>query len=170
MPIAYAIGIFLDKNTDISHNIQKGVDITDYRKYVKNRAEKSNIVLDCIWAFVVGGAICCFGQWLRQLYSTLNVSEENVKTLVPVTLIFIAVLITGMGVFDRIAKHAGAGTLVPITGFANAVASPAIDNKSEGYVSGVGSKMFVVAGPVIVYGTATSVVCGAVEELIKWIF
>ena len=126
--------------------------------------------MDCTCAFVVGGAICCIGQGLGDLYKMLGASEENVKTLIPVTLVFIAVMLTGIGVFDRIAKHACAGTLVPITGFANAVASPAIDNKSEGYVAGVGAKMFVVAGPVIVYGTAASVVCGAIEVILKWIF
>lgn len=126
--------------------------------------------MDCTYAFIVGGAICCIGQGLGDLYKMLGASEENVKTLIPVTLVFIAVMLTGIGVFDRIAKHAGAGTLVPITGFANAVASPAIDNKSEGYVAGVGAKMFVVAGPVIVYGTAASVVCGAIEVILKWIF
>ena len=148
---------------------KKELIFTDYKKYAERRAKKSNIFVDCMWAFVVGGAICCLGQWLKALYESVDLSEQNVKTLVPVTLILVAVLLTGLGIFDRIAKHAGAGTLVPITGFANAVASPAIDNKSEGYISGVGSKMFVVAGPVIVYGTATSVVCGVVEEVVKWI-
>lgn len=144
-------------------------DNKTYKKYADKRAKKSDIIKDCIWAFAVGGAICCIGQGLGDLYTLLGVGEDTVKILIPVSLVFIAVLLTGIGVFDRIAKHAGAGTLVPITGFANAVASPAIDNKSEGYVMGVGAKMFVVAGPVIVYGTAASVVCGFIEVVVKWI-
>ncbi len=145
-------------------------DKKSYKAYAEGRAVKSNTLKDCIWAFFVGGAVCCIGEGLGDLYKALGAGEETVKTLIPVSLIFIAVLLTGIGVFDRIAKHAGAGTLVPITGFANAVASPAIDDKSEGYVSGVGAKMFVVAGPVIVYGTTASVVCGIIEVIIKWIF
>ncbi|MBE6687860.1 MAG: stage V sporulation protein AC [Ruminococcaceae bacterium] len=149
----------------------KGVICTDkkaYKSYTDKRARKSNLFKDCVWAFAVGGLICCIGQGIGDLYKYLGADEENVKTLIPVTLVFIAVILTGTGVFDKIAKHAGAGTLVPITGFANAVASPAIDNKSEGYVMGVGAKMFVVAGPVIVYGTVTSVICGLIEVIVKW--
>lgn len=144
------------------------MDNKTYKTYADKRAQKSNVVLDCIWAFTIGGLICCIGQALGDLYKMMGASQETVKTLIPVSLVFIAVLLTGIGVFDRISKHAGAGTLVPITGFANAVASPAIDNKSEGYVMGVGAKMFVVAGPVIVYGTTASVICGIIEVIVKW--
>ena len=115
---------------------------------------------DCACAFLVGGLISALAEALTRGYGLLNISEENVKTLVPVTLIFFAALLTGLGVFDDIAKFAGAGTLVPITGFANAVASPAIDTKSEGLVMGVGAQMFTIAGPVIVYGVLTSVSYG----------
>ena len=136
------------------------LDANEYQKYVKERAPKSPVVKDCVCAFLVGGLICALAEALTYGYGLMNISEENVKTLVPVTLIFLAALLTGLGVFDDIAKFAGAGTLVPITGFANAVASPAIDTKSEGLVMGVGAQMFTIAGPVIVYGVLTSVSYG----------
>ena len=136
------------------------MDNQTYQKFVKARAPKSPLLMDCLRAFWVGGLICAFAQALLEGFLALNMTEENAKTLVPVTLIFIAALLTGLGVFDDIAKFAGAGTLVPITGFANAVASPAIDDKSEGLVMGVGAQMFTIAGPVIVYGILTSVLYG----------
>ncbi|MBQ9941004.1 MAG: stage V sporulation protein AC [Clostridia bacterium] len=142
----------------------------NYKEYVDARAKKSNILKDCTLAFLVGGIICCLGKCMGDMYKALGVSEEIVKILVPVSLVLISVILTGVGIFDKIAKQAGAGTLVPITGFANAVASPAIDNKSEGFVMGVGAKMFVVAGPVIVYGTTASVICGTIEVVVKWLF
>ena len=138
------------------------MDASSYKKFAKAHAPKSPLVKDCLRAFWVGGLICACAEALFHGYLVLHISEENVKTLVPVTLIFLAGLLTGLGVFDDIAKFAGAGTLVPITGFANAVASPAIDNKSEGFVMGVGAQMFTVAGPVIVYGVLTSVIYGVI--------
>ena len=141
------------------------MDASSYKKFAKAHAPKSPLLKDCLRAFLVGGLICAFAEALFHGYLALHISEENVKTLVPVTLIFLAALLTGFGVFDDIAKFAGAGTLVPITGFANAVASPAIDNKSEGLVMGVGAQMFTVAGPVIVYGVLTSVIYGAIYWL-----
>ena len=138
------------------------MDTNAYQEFAKAHAPKSPLFKDCLCAFLVGGGICAFAEALSRGYLALQISEENVKTLVPVTLIFLASLLTGFGVFDDIAKFAGAGTLVPITGFANAVASPAIDNKSEGLVLGVGAQMFTVAGPVIVYGVLTSVIYGVV--------
>ena len=136
-----------------------------YQKYADRTAKKSPIFLDCIKAFVVGGLICAFAEWLKGFYIKISVEEETAKVLVPVTLIFLAALFTGLGVFDKLAKHAGAGTLVPITGFANAVVSPALDTKAEGWVLGVGTKIFTIAGPVIAYGTVASVVYG----IIYWI-
>ena len=136
-----------------------------YQNYADRTAKKSPLLLDCIKAFVVGGLICTFAEYLYNVYLWLKISEDTVKILVPVTLIFLAALFTGLGIFDKLAKHAGAGTLVPITGFANAVVSPALDTKAEGYILGVGAKMFTIAGPVIVYGTVASVVYG----LIYWI-
>lgn len=136
------------------------MDNQTYGKFVKARAPKSPVFMDCIRAFLVGGLICAFAESLSQGFLALHLTEENAKALVPVTLIFLATLFTGLGIFDDIAKFAGAGTLVPITGFANAVASPAIDDKSEGLVMGVGAQMFTIAGPVIVYGILTSVLYG----------
>lgn len=164
--------MILNNKSQIRQNIIEVIftDKNKYKEYAEAKAKKSNILKDCTLAFLVGGTVCCVGQAIGDIYKWLGVSEENVKTLIPVTLILIAVILTGMGVFDRIARLAGAGTLVPITGFANAVASPAIDNKSEGLVTGVGAKMFIVAGPVIVYGTTASVICGLIEEIIKWVF
>lgn len=137
----------------------------NYKKYAEQRAEKSNLVLDCVKAFAVGGAICTLGQALLNLYRTLGINEDTSKMLVPVSLIFLAALFTGLGLFDKLAKHAGAGTLVPITGFANAVVSPAIDTKAEGWVLGVGAKIFTIAGPVILYGITS----GAFYGVVYWV-
>lgn len=134
----------------------------DYKKYVDSKATKSKLFLDCVNAFWTGGLICTIGQGLYTLYTPLGLGVKNTSGLVSVTLVFIAILLTGFNIFDNIAKLAGAGTLVPITGFANAVASPAIDCKAEGFVLGVGAKMFTIAGPVILYGTVASVIYGVV--------
>ena len=131
-----------------------------YQKFVKARAPKSPLFKDSLHAFLVGGLICAVAEALLKGFLALKMTEENAKALVPVTLIFLATFLTGLGIFDDIAKFAGAGTLVPITGFANAVAAPAIDDKSEGLVMGVGAQMFTIAGPVIVYGILTSVLYG----------
>ncbi len=141
------------------------MDSETYKKFTKSHAPKSPLLKDTLRSFWVGGLICAFAECLLRLYKIWNISEENAKTLVPVTLIFLAALLTGLGIFDDIAKYAGAGTLVPITGFANAMASPAIDDKSEGLVMGVGAQMFTIAGPVIVYGVLSSVIYGAVYWL-----
>ncbi len=133
-----------------------------FRAYADRHAPSSALGKDCVGAFVGGGVICCIGQALSDAAKGLGVSPENVKTVVPVGLIFLSCLLTALGVYDKIAKFAKAGTLVPITGFANAVCSCAVDAKSEGYVLGVGAKMFTIAGPVIVYGSIASVVWGAV--------
>ena len=117
-------------------------------------------------AFIVGGVICVFGELLMKLYAYLGAGQQQVKMLVPVTLIFITALLTSLQIFDDIGKKAGAGTLVPITGFANAVASAAIEFKTEGFILGVGAKMFTIAGPVIVYGVSASVIYG----VIYWVF
>ena len=133
----------------------------EYADYVKRRAPKSPILKDCLWAFFVGGGICCAAEGLGTLYrSVLELPREDAGTLTSATLVFVAILLTGIGVFDDIAKRAGAGTLVPITGFANAVASPAIDSKSEGLVLGLGAKIFTVAGPVLLYGTLAGAIYG----------
>ena len=139
------------------------IDKKTYKKYATAHAPKSPIVKDCVWAFLVGGAICCSAEGLNHLYGNLfSLMKEDAGTLTSVTLIFVAILLTGIGWFDSVAKRAGAGTLVPITGFANAVASPAIDSKSEGLVLGVGAKIFTVAGPVLLYGTVAGALYGVI--------
>lgn len=142
----------------------------EYTEYIEKRAKKSPILKNCLFAFLFGGGICTLGQGFFQLYTHLGLEESDARTLVAITLIFIASLLTGLGVFDNIAKVAGAGTLVPITGFSNAVASQAIDTKSEGYVLGVGAKIFTIAGPVILYGTFTGVVYGVIYYFVTLIW
>ena len=129
---------------------------------VEAASKPSPIVKDTVRAFLVGGGICVLGQLLLTAYLPLFEDEQSAKTLVSITLIFAAAVLSGFGVFDKIAKFSGAGTLVPITGFANSVVSPAIEYKTEGFVLGVGANMFKIAGPVIVYGTVASVVYGIV--------
>jgi len=138
-----------------------------YKDYAEERAKKSNILTDCIRAFIVGGAICTLGQLFHDFYVQMGLTEKESGTLVSVTLIFLTALLTGLGVFDNIAKVGGAGTLVPITGFANSVVSPAIDNKAEGMILGLGAKIFIIAGPVILYGTLASVVYGVIYWLMQ---
>ena len=128
----------------------------------KNASPNSPVVADCLKAFLVGGFLCTLGEVMFQLVQRAGLSEQNARLTVSVSLIFLAVVLTGLQVFDNIAKHAGAGTLVPITGFANSVVAPAIEFKAEGFVLGVGAKMFTIAGPVIVYGTVASVVYGVI--------
>lgn len=136
----------------------------NYKKLADARAKKSPVAKNCVRAFLVGGAICCLAEGLKQLFMLAGAEKDDAGTIASVVLVFIASLLTGLGVFDRIAKFAGAGTLVPITGFANAVVSPAIDSKSEGLVLGLGAKIFTVAGPVLLYGTLS----GAVYGVIYW--
>lgn len=137
----------------------------EYQKLVDEMSPRSPILKNCIWAFVSGGAICLLGQVLRNLYEGWGLETEQAGTLMSVTLVFLSALFTGLSLYDDLAKHAGAGTLVPITGFANAVCAPAVEFKTEGFVLGTAAKMFTIAGPVIVYGIAASVVYG----LIYWI-
>ena len=134
----------------------------EYDIIVKRNSPKSKTYVNCIKAFAVGGGICALGQGLLELFRLWGVAEDDAKTLVSVSLIFLGVLLTALGVYDKLAKHAGAGTLVPITGFANAVSSPAIEFKTEGFVTGLGAKMFIIAGPVIVYGVSAAIVYGAI--------
>ncbi len=139
---------------------------TPYARYAKARAATSPLLSDCIKAFFFGGALCTLGQLLRNLYSYLGVPEGRLSTLASCSLILLSAVLTALGVFDKIAKHAGAGTLVPITGFANAVVSPSIDSKAEGFVLGAAAKMFTIAGPVIVFGTLAGVIYGVVYWLV----
>lgn len=134
----------------------------EYDKIVKKNSPKSKCFVNGLKAFLIGGAICSVGQGLINLYGAIGIEEQQAKTLTSVTLVFLGILLTAIGVYDKIAKHAGAGTLVPITGFANAVSAPAIEFKTEGFITGVGAKMFIIAGPVIVYGVSASIIYGIV--------
>ena len=137
-----------------------------YARFADAHAPRSPILKNCLFAFLIGGSICTLGQLLRDVFQNIcSFDEETAGTLTSASLIFVAVILTALGIFDNIAKHAGAGTLVPITGFANAVVSPAIDSHAEGLVLGVGAKIFTVAGPVLLYGT----LAGAIYGVIYWI-
>ena len=137
-------------------------DRKNYRKFADAHAKKSPILKNCIRAFVSGGLICTVSQGLTLLYSALGAKADSASLFASVSLILAAAVLTGLGLFERIAKVAGAGTLVPITGFANAVVSPAIDNKSEGLILGVGAKIFTVAGPVILYAVLSGTAFGVI--------
>ena len=134
----------------------------EYADYVKAKMPKSPLGKDLIKAFLIGGAICCVGQGLLDLYTALGAEETAASSWVCITLVFLSAFFTGIGVYDRLAKHGGAGTLVPITGFANAVASPALEFRTEGLITGLAAKIFSVAGPVITYGILASVVYGVI--------
>lgn len=137
----------------------------EYGKLVEDMAPKSPIWKDCLFAFVIGGAICTLGQLIMNGYMALGADKDTAGTAMSMTLVALSALFTGLSLYDNLAKFAGAGTLVPITGFANAVAAPAVEFKTEGFILGVGAKMFTIAGPVIVYGVSASVIYG----LIYWI-
>ncbi len=134
----------------------------DYKKLADSLAPKSKTPVNCLKAFAVGGGICVLGQALKTMYLSLGLGEDPAALLCSVTLIFLSALLTGLGLYDDLAKHGGAGTLVPITGFANAVAAPAVEFKTEGWVTGLAVKLFTIAGPVIVYGTLASVLYGVI--------
>ena len=136
-----------------------------YKKYADAHAPKSRVVRDSLMAFLIGGLICAVAEALNHLWSALGMSSDDGGLLTSVVLIFTAAVLTAFGVFDDIAKVAGAGTLVPITGFANSVVSPAMEYRSEGLVTGMAAKMFTIAGPVIVYGTVASVLYGVIYWL-----
>ena len=138
----------------------------EYKKLADRLGPKSDTPRNCLKAFVIGGGICVLGQGLKALWLALGAGEEPAGLLCSVSLIALSALLTGLGLYDDLAKHGGAGTLVPITGFANAVAAPAIEFKTEGWVTGLAVKMFTIAGPVIVYGTLAAGVYG----LLCWIF
>ncbi len=133
-----------------------------YKELVHKTTPKSPIIKNCIKAFIFGGSICCFGELLKTLYGLTSLDENEIKLAVSGTLIVITAILTGSGIFDKIAKHAGAGTAVPITGFANSMVSSAIEFKTEGFILGTGAKIFTLAGPVIVYGTIASVIYGVI--------
>ena len=132
-----------------------------YNEYVKQKTPNSNIVANCAKAFVIGGIICVIGQLIMSFFmSKVKLDKESAGTATSIIMIFLGALLTGLDIYPKIAKHAGAGTIVPITGFANSVVSPALEAKTEGLVLGVGAKIFTIAGPVILYGTLASMIAG----------
>ncbi len=134
----------------------------EYSRLADRLAPKSKTPKNCLLAFAVGGMICMLGQGLRNLYEGFGLPDESCGTLTSVSLIFLASLLTGLSLYDDLAKHAGAGTLIPITGFSNAITAPAVEFKTEGLVTGLAVKMFTIAGPVLVYGISASVVLGVI--------
>jgi len=138
-----------------------------YSEMVKQASPNSPIFMDCIKAFISGGIICTIGQQLLNLYTGMDISEKDAAVWVSITLIGLSALLTALGIYEKLGKFCGAGTIVPITGFANSVVSPAVEFKKEGMVFGMAAKMFIVAGPVIVYGTLTSMLVGFVYYFVK---
>lgn len=143
------------------------VSKNEYDKMAKAASPDSPIILNCLKAFLFGGAICCFGEFLFYLYGLTDLNNDQIKILVPMTIIVITAIITAFGVFDNIARHAGAGTIVPITGFANSVVCSAMEFKNQGKVMGVGANIFSIAGPVILFGTAAATVYGIIYWLVE---
>ena len=138
----------------------------EYEKLVDRMSPRSPMGMDCVKAFVIGGLICALGQVFINCYTAWGMGKDDASTAASMTLVALSALLTGLSFYDDIAKHAGSGTLVPITGFANSIAAPAVEFRTEGFILGVGAKMFTIAGPVIVYGLSASVVYG----LIYWIY
>ena len=139
----------------------------EYSKMVERASPNSKMWLNILKAFLIGGIICLIGQGIFELFKAVGVNEDDVGTCVSASLVFFSAVLTGTGLYPKIAKHGGAGTLVPITGFANAVVSPAVEFKTEGFILGVGAKIFTIAGPVILYGTVASVVYGVIYWAMK---
>lgn len=138
-----------------------------YSEMVKQASPNSPVFMDCVKAFVSGGIICTIGQLLLNFYTGMDISEKDAALWVSITLIGLSALLTALGIYEKLGKFCGAGTIVPITGFANSVVSPAIEFKKEGMVFGMAAKMFIVAGPVIVYGTLTSMLVGFIYYFVK---
>ena len=139
----------------------------EYKRYAEKRAPRSQTRGDLVRAFLYGGALCCLGQFFLELYGSFGLDAETAGTACSITMIFFGAALTAAGVYDELAKRAGAGTLVPITGFANSVAAPALEFKTEGFITGTAAKMFVIAGPVIVYGASAGVVYGLLLLLFR---
>lgn len=140
----------------------KDISAKDYQKLSDKMAKKSPIVKDCLYSFIIGGAICALGESLSQLYKGFGMEEKTASSLVAISLILLSAILTALGVYDKIAKYGGAGTLVPITGFANSIVSPAMEFVPEGWILGVGVKIFSIAGPVLAYGGLTSFISGII--------
>ena len=147
--------------------MQKILTKQEYQKYVDKKSPDSKLFRNLIRAFVVGGLICSIGQFFFNIYKSRGLDPDVSSSLTVMSMIFLGALFTGLNVYDELGRYAGAGSIVPITGFANSIVSPAMEYKSEGYVLGVGSKMFLIAGPVIVYGVSVSVIVGFIHYLLK---
>ncbi len=147
-----------------------GMNNEEYNKYVEAKATKSNILKNCLMAFLIGGAICVLGQFITNIGINNGLDKKAASCITSICLIFIAAFLTAIRVFHKIGKVAGAGTIVPITGFSNSIVSPAIEYKSEGLMLGIGANMFKVAGPVLVYGIGSSVIVGLIYWLVKYVF
>lgn len=139
----------------------------DYYEYVKKKMPKPNYLKNCIWAFVVGGLISVVGQFITNYFKSNGLDKKAVAAATAIVLVFLGAFFTGLGLYDRLGKKAGAGSIVPITGFANSIVSPAMEFKREGFVLGVASKMFIIAGPVLVYGYGSSILVGIIYLLLK---
>lgn len=135
---------------------------SEYDSLLKQKSPNSPLLKNMVWAFIIGGLICTVGQAVSNLWKAAGMDEANAAAATSITMIFLGALLTGLGWYDKLAKHAGAGTIVPITGFANAIVAPAMEFKSEGLVLGLAAKMFVIAGPVLVYGITASVAYGLI--------
>lgn len=138
----------------------------EYTRMVQKASPHSRLVKNCRWAFVVGGSICVVGEILYEFYVNMNFINSDARLMASITLVGLSALFTALGWYGRLAKKAGAGTLVPITGFANAVVSPAMEFRAEGFITGVGAKMFIIAGPVIVYGVLAAMVYGIILHFV----
>ncbi|WP_427339041.1 stage V sporulation protein AC [Caloranaerobacter sp. DY30410] len=139
----------------------------DYNKYVQEKIPKPTFLKNSLWAFFIGGLICTFGQFVINFYKNMGLDKERVSTATAITLVFLGAFFTGLGWYDKLGKRAGAGSIVPITGFANSIVSPAMEFKREGFIFGVAARMFTIAGPVLVYGYGSSVIVGLIYYLIK---
>lgn len=144
------------------------MDKKEYGDYVRKISKKSPILKNCFLAFIFGGGICCIGQFILNFFILLGLDKNNASMATSITLVFLGAFLTGANVYPKLAKYAGAGTIVPITGFANSVTAPALEANTEGLVLGVGTKIFTIAGPVILYGTLASFFCGIVYYILEF--
>jgi stage V sporulation protein AC len=152
----------------MEQNLEKKL-IKNYKQLVEKKSPNSNLAVNCVKAFIIGGLICVIGQIITNIIAGLGVPKEETSYYVATILVFLGAFLTGLGLYDDIGKFAGAGSIVPITGFANSIVSPAMEFKTEGYVLGVGAKMFVIAGPVLVYGISTSIIVGIIYYFVRLI-
>ncbi|HHV29184.1 stage V sporulation protein AC [Acetivibrio mesophilus] len=147
--------------------MQKTMTNKEYQSYVEKKTPNSKTGRNVLRAFLVGGLICVVGQFITNILKMMGYGQEQVSSVVTLIMIFLGALLTGLNIYDDLGRFAGAGSIVPITGFANSIVSPAMEFKSEGYVLGVGARMFVIAGPVLVYGISTSIVAGIIYFLLR---